>query len=220
MPLTPEDVLKKQFTTTHLKKGYDENEVDDYLDIVANELRLLLTENDDLGQKLSACEARVGELSRAVAGGTTDGTGAPGGSLPAPGDSPATALPAGMQAADTSEPEQASAMLALAQRLHDEHVRLGEEKRSSIVAQAQAHAAKLVEGAEARQQETMASLEQQRGLLERTIEELRAFEREYRSRLKAYLQTQLEELDARGAVVPARDPATSQPDPAATPADG
>lgn len=52
-------------------------------------------------------------------------------------------------------------------------------------------------------------LEERRRVLEVRIEELRAFEREYRTRLKAYLTTQLRELDSRvaaedaGAGVPA-----------------
>ena len=43
-------------------------------------------------------------------------------------------------------------------------------------------------------------------LLERKIDELRAFEREYRSRLKSYLEGQLRELEAKAAVVPNRGP--------------
>ncbi len=51
------------------------------------------------------------------------------------------------------------------------------------------------------------SFEQERSLLERKIDELRAFEREYRSRLKSYLEGQLRELEAKAAVVPGRAPA-------------
>ena len=36
-------------------------------------------------------------------------------------------------------------------------------------------------------------------MLERKVEELRAFEREYRSRLKAYLETQLRDLESKSA---------------------
>ncbi len=32
MPLTPEDVRNKQFTTVRLREGYDEDEVDAFLD--------------------------------------------------------------------------------------------------------------------------------------------------------------------------------------------
>ena len=41
------------------------------------------------------------------------------------------------------------------------------------------------------------SLENERVTLEREVEKLRTFEREYRSRLKSYLESQLRELDGR-----------------------
>jgi len=50
----------------------------------------------------------------------------------------------------------------------------------------------------------LAELEQEKGMLERKIEELRGFERTYRSQLKSYLQSQLEDLDQTG-VEPAED---------------
>ena len=39
--------------------------------------------------------------------------------------------------------------------------------------------------------------------LERRVEELRTFEREYRTRLKSYLESQLRDLDASGRAEPA-----------------
>src|SRR5690349_24735767 len=67
MALTPEDVVNKRFQATKFREGYDQDEVDDFLDEVVNELRRLNAENDELRQKLSACERRVGELTRAGA---------------------------------------------------------------------------------------------------------------------------------------------------------
>jgi hypothetical protein len=40
-------------------------------------------------------------------------------------------------------------------------------------------------------------------VLEREVEKLRTFEREYRSRLKSYLETQLRELEGRDTAAPA-----------------
>ncbi|PKW27651.1 DivIVA domain-containing protein [Phycicoccus duodecadis] len=37
--LTPEDVLNSHFTTTQLREGYDEREVDDFLDAVVASMR-------------------------------------------------------------------------------------------------------------------------------------------------------------------------------------
>src|SRR3954449_9909753 len=48
MPLTPEDVQNKRFSTVRFKEGYDEEEVDAFLDEVEAELRRLLGENTDL----------------------------------------------------------------------------------------------------------------------------------------------------------------------------
>jgi cell division septum initiation protein DivIVA len=98
-------------------------------------------------------------------------------------------------------------MLALAQKLHDEYVRNGEQTRDRIVGEAREHAHPLMREAEEKQRQTLGSLEQERSLLERKIDELRAFEREYRSRLKSYLEGQLRELEAKAAVVPNRGPA-------------
>ena len=52
MPLTPEDVRNKQFTTVRLREGYDEDEGDAFLDEVEAELTRLLRENEDLRAKL------------------------------------------------------------------------------------------------------------------------------------------------------------------------
>ena len=53
------------------------------------------------------------------------------------------------------------------------------------------------------------ALEQQRSVLERKVEQLRGFERDYRSRLKAYIEGQLRDLDARGSVAAPEVEATS-----------
>ncbi len=55
------------------------------------------------------------------------------------------------------------------------------------------------------------SLETERAALEREVEKLRSFEREYRSRLKSYLEGQLRELDGRGSEAPAGQAQQGQP---------
>ena len=44
----------------------------------------------------------------------------------------------------------------------------------------------------------MGGLETKRSALDKHIEELKVFEREYRTRLKAYLESQLRDLEGRG----------------------
>jgi DivIVA domain-containing protein len=219
MALTPEDVVNKRFQATKFREGYDQDEVDDFLDEVVNELRRLNEENEELRTKLGSCERRVGELSRATVAREAAPESAP---MPIPAPTPppapapqpvaAVAPPEPVRATSQLEaagqgPEAAAGMLALAQKLHDEYVRNGEQTRDRIVGEAREHSTRLMREAEEKQRQTLGSLEQERSLLERKIDELRAFEREYRSRLKSYLEGQLRELEAKAAVVPTRGPA-------------
>jgi DivIVA domain-containing protein len=208
MPLNPEEVVNKRFSPTKFRQGYDEEEVDEFLDEVVAELRRLNAENDELRAKLSACESRVAELSRgggARARQEPTPTGptpvVPPAPQPAPATLPAaTPAPAPAAAAASSGPEGAAGMLALAQKLHDEHVEAGKAERQKIVSEAQEHAARLVREAEDKQRETLGDLEEQRQVLQRKVEQLRSFEREYRSRLKAYLEDQLKQLESKASV--------------------
>lgn len=56
--------------------------------------------------------------------------------------------------------------------------------------------------AERKHSEIMGTINQQRTVLEGRLEQLRTFEREYRTRLKTYLESQLEELGQRGSAAP------------------
>jgi DivIVA domain-containing protein len=215
MALTPEDVVNKRFQATKFREGYDQDEVDDFLDEVVNELRRLTEENEDLRAKLGACERRVGELSRANVARESGEEPAPvlAAAPPQPvvqepprqiAQAPMAAPMGGGIDGGSGGPQEAAGMLALAQKLHDEYVRSGEQQRDRIVSEAREHATRLVREAEEKQRQTLGSLEQERSLLERKIDELRAFEREYRSRLKSYLEGQLRELESKAAVVPGR----------------
>ena len=147
MALTPEDVVNKRFQPTKFREGYDQDEVDDFLDEVVTELRRLLAENDDLRTKLADCEAgRSGGQGQSGASGRLVKA--------APGAAPGAAAAAG----ETETPERATGVLALAQRLHDEHVRSGQEQRDRLVTEAQARATDLVQTAvyEAEQQRAAA----------------------------------------------------------------
>lgn len=224
MALTPEDVVNKRFQATKFREGYDQDEVDDFLDEVVNELRRLNEENEEMRQKLGACERRVGELSRATASrepASSEPEPAPpvpaSAPTPAPVPVPEPMRPVAQLEAVGQGPEAAAGMLALAQKLHDEYVRNGEQQRDRIVGEAREHANRLVREAEEKQRQTLGSLEQERSLLERKIDELRAFEREYRSRLKSYLDGQLRELEAKAAVVPNRGPQPQQQAPTPAP---
>jgi cell division septum initiation protein DivIVA len=97
----------------------------------------------------------------------------------------------------------------MAQRTADEHVSDARREADKLVTDARAHAEELTldartkaealeRDARQRHQEVMGSLETKRGALQKHIEGLKQFEREYRTRLKAYLESQLRDLDSRG----------------------
>jgi uncharacterized protein (DUF3084 family) len=91
----------------------------------------------------------------------------------------------------------------MAQQMHDKHVQDGLDQRDKIIAEAQIEASSLVNDAQEKSRKTLGALEQQRSVLERKVEQLRGFERDYRSRLKAYIEGQLRDLESRGSVATA-----------------
>jgi DivIVA domain-containing protein len=216
--LTADDVLNKKFQATKFREGYDQDEVDDFLDEVVNTLRSVQGENDDLKTKLAAAERRIAELSRA---GVQQAAPAP---APKPEPvhepervvAPAVVAPAPVVVAPvapqrTNEPESATGMLALAQKLHDDYVRSGQEESDRLIAEAKSQGARVVREAEETSARTLGQLEQERSLLERKIDELRVFERDYRTRLKSYLENLLGDLDNRGSALPPRSGQNAQP---------
>jgi TolA-binding protein len=92
----------------------------------------------------------------------------------------------------------------MAQKTANEHVAEARSQAERILGEARVKADQLSRDAEDKHRQTLGSLENQRHDLERRIEELRAFEREYRTRLKSYLEGQLRELEGRspGEAVP------------------
>ena len=76
MALTPEDILNKQFQSTQFRKGYDEREVDDFLDEIVAEMRSLIAQRDDYLQQLNDCRAGRGLPAAAAAPAVGEGTSA------------------------------------------------------------------------------------------------------------------------------------------------
>lgn len=212
--LTADDVLNKKFQSTKFREGYDQDEVDDFLDEIVNTLREVQNENEDLKTKLAAAERRIAELSRTGAqqqppAAKPEPAPAPE-PVPAPAPAPAPVaavappIPSVSAPAPRNEPESATGMLALAQKLHDDYVRSGQEESDRLINEAKSRATHIVREAEETSQRTLGQLEQERSLLERKIDELRVFERDYRTRLKSYLENLLGDLDNRGNALPPR----------------
>lgn len=192
MPLTPEDVQNKRFSTVRFKEGYDEEEVDAFLDEVEAELRRLLAEN---------------EKARSAA--------------PA-----APAEPAPAEAAEPAEEPNEAALrtLLLAQRTADEAIAQARQEAEQIVASAKARAGSIESEAQAQHAASMAELVRQREAVQAEIDELRSFERNYRTRLKAYLESQLSDLEAKtiepASLLTPGTPAAAPTPPAAVPPTG
>ena len=79
-------------------------------------------------------------------------------------------------------------------------MREGVEKRDALIAEGHATAARVVAEAESKQRAQINSLDQERQSLEHRIEELRNFEREYRQKLKGYIEGQLRDLDSANMI--------------------
>ena len=297
MPLTPAEVHNVAFKKPPIgKRGYDEEEVDAFLDIVEVELSRLIEENNDLRSRVAAgggavaaapavsdetaaelqaarednqrLQAHIAELERTMSQ-SSDGAQQQlvqlqqqlaqteqnlaenrrqlEQAVAAAEQARNEAEQARQEAAQrgTAEPSAPSSpdshakavqVLALAQQTADQHLAQSKAEAERLLAEAKATAdATLAEAqqkamrnigdseARARQldQETSdrakqtisdaeqraatitAQFEQRKAALERRVEELRTFEREYRTRLKSYLESQLRDLDASGRAEPA-----------------
>jgi DivIVA domain-containing protein len=249
MPLTPADVHNVAFSKPPIgKRGYNEDEVDAFLDLVENELTRLIEENADLRQRVAEMDQ---ELASAHAGGAQSTQAIP---LyeptppPAPEPAPQPVFEAPQQSAANAEEQhmKAARVLSLAQDTADRLTGTAKAESDKMLADARAQADAMVSEArqtaettiaEARQRadamladaqtrseaqlrqaqekadalqadaerkhsEIMGTINQQRTVLEGRLEQLRTFEREYRTRLKTYLESQLEELGQRGSAAP------------------
>lgn len=194
--LTADDVLNKKFQPTKFREGYDQDEVDEFLDQIVEAMRDLENENAELKAKLEAANARVAELSE----------GAP--VVTATPVSPVVPVAPVVESPIVDTPkiepsgnnaESAAAMLEMAQRLHDEYVAKGKAERERIVTEARATGEQLTREAENQRNQTLSQLEKERANLEHKIDELRRFESDYRTRLRSYLTNLLNNVeDASG----------------------
>lgn len=249
MALTPEDVVNKRFQPTKFREGYDQIEVDDFLDEIVTELRRLNKENDELRKRVADLQAGKGAAASTTASTEDVKVPAPvpavkdGAAAEAQGanNTVAAANLASTQSAATAAggeqhrvtAESATGVLAMAQRLHDEYVSAGIEQRDKLLAEAKSKAEALVSDATAKSQKlvsdadaqskklvsdadtrskklvgdaeektrvTLTDLEQKKSVLENKIDQLRGFERDYRGRLKTFIEGQLRDLESKGSV--------------------
>ncbi len=245
MPLTPADVHNVAFSKPPIgKRGYNEDEVDAFLDLVETELSRLVEENADLRQRVAELDAEL----TAARSGVQPTQVIP---LPQPEAEPVAQLtvveePIHTPSINEEQAAKAARVLSLAQdtadrltttaradaekMLADAHANADQimtearELAETTVADAKQRADAMLNDAQVRSEaqlrqayekadflqadaerkhsELMTNINQQRTLLEGRLEQLRTFEREYRTRLKTYLESQLEELGQRGSAAP------------------
>lgn len=202
MPLTPEDVRNRQFGTTRFRAGYDQREVDAFLELVEEELV-----DRDLQREQAA-----GEQTRWF-----DPSQEP---PPGPGrqadPDPVSAAPAAegtltvaarlLQMAE----ESAAGTVAGARREADDILNRARAEASTLLTAARRQAAQVTTDAQAlaaqversvreRRHDALRPLTEQRDELQRYIARLQAIARECRSRLRAYADEPLPGLDAEPA---------------------
>jgi DivIVA domain-containing protein len=225
MPLTPADVHNVAFKKPPIgKRGFDEEDVDAFLDEVERELARLIEENNELRAQVE----RGGGRGGAPAGSGADPRlAAELSNMKAQLDRFQRDKAAAEQAARAMQAELAQVgslggpgaggdgdqqvlrVLMMAQRTADDHVGDARREADELLSDARSRAAELTGEAQAkadalerdarqRHQEAMSGLDARRTATQSHIEELTRFEREYRTRLMAYLESQLRDNGGRG----------------------
>ncbi len=220
MPLTPEDVSNKRFTPVRLREGYDMGEVDQFLDEVESELARLHKENDDLRAKLAAAPGGAPQPAPTPAPKPSGETAA----VPPAREEikVTTAAEASTAAARLLELATKNADQVVAEAKEEAEQIVGEARRDAerlqtetkqrveqlesetksktdrLEQDARQRAQMLDSETEAKRRELFGDLEKEKTRLDSEVENLRAFEREYRSRLRTYFAQQLEALDNPG----------------------
>ena len=249
MPLTPADVANVAFSKPPIgKRGYHEDEVDAFLDLVETELAGLIEENNDLRNQVEQLEQQ--QRGAPVDAGSALFPVEPSGPVMAPALSPT----GGPAAPGADHNIHAARVLGVAQAMAEQLTGEAKAEADGMVDEARTRAERLLadarvkadglvneartraetlltdarsraETVERQSRDKAASLErevtrrhseivsvlsQEKGALEKKIEDLRAWEREYRSRLKTYLASQLRELDGCGSGEPGAPMRTGQ----------
>lgn len=190
--LTEHDVVNMRFKEPkRVEEGYDQDEVDFFLDQVAETIAQLTKDKADLEARLQGTQARVTELENAAGGATP---------TPAQQEPTAADQTAALANVPSEEPsdtaKSAAGMLALAQRLHDEYISNGKAESDRMISEAESERTRIITEAEEVHNRTLTKLEEERSVMERKISELREFERDYRTRLKHYLESLLQNVES------------------------
>ncbi|HEY0000830.1 MAG TPA: DivIVA domain-containing protein [Actinoplanes sp.] len=227
MPLTPADIHNMAFKKPPIgKRGYDEEDVDAFLDEVEQELIRLLEENQALHDQMQrgggvggpspsatnmAANAELADIA-ALLQRAQEARGR--------AEQQARSLQMQLEQARNAAPPAAAPtspgnerVLAMAQRTADDHMRDARQESESVLAEARSKSEQVVgeaqvlagriEGdARRNHTESMNSLESRRNALLDEIERLGQLAKGYQAALDSHLTQQLQELDSVSAQVP------------------
>lgn len=202
MPLTPEDVRNWEFGTTRFRPGYDQHEVDAFLELVEEEL----VDRDLQLEQAGGEQTRWFDPSQEPPPGP--GRQADPGPVSAPPAAEGTLTVAArlLQMAE----ESAASTVAGARREADDILNRARAEASTILTAARRQAAQVTHDAQVlaaqversvqeRRHDALRPLTEQRDELQRHIAGLQAIARECRGRLRAYADEPLPGLDAEPA---------------------
>lgn len=239
MSLTPADVRNVTFSKPPLgRPGYHEDEVDDFLDLVEAELAQLTQDNAALRTLVTQLDQQLRAVSTGNSPDSLDSTDSAADPPDADHDPPATHLLVLAQETADQLTDQAHAeadkilsqtrteceqLLSGAQGkaedlINDARTRADtmlQDARTAAQAlqqQARDEAAALAQEATRQRTAILEALEQDKNLLEYTIDQLRSFELEYRMKLATYLHSLIHQLDGPEFAAPAADRIPAQQD--------
>jgi DivIVA domain-containing protein len=231
MPLTPADIHNMAFKKPPIgKRGYDEEEVDGFLDEVEQQLIRLLEENEALrGQMQRPGAGGAGTAASAMA--LKDELSAVGARLEriqqerARAEQDARSLRAQLEQARNAVANRPArsggddrtvAVLMMAQRTADDHMRdarresdtlvsAARDKAEQITREAQLKASTTEGDARRNHTESMASLQDERVALLAEIERLGQLAQSYQAALNSHMRQQLHDMDGVAEVPPGRE---------------
>ncbi|WP_018684550.1 DivIVA domain-containing protein [Actinokineospora enzanensis] len=260
MSLTPADVHNVAFSKPPIgKRGYNEDEVDAFLDLVEVELSRLIEENNDLRAQVEQLDAQLESTRADLEDARTAGASVapvrqveePRRLQPVP---PPSSLEQTSPGSGGDHHVQAAKVLGLAQEMADRLTGEAKAEADGMLAEARTKSEQLLSEARAKSDtmvnesrtraetmlneartradtlerqarekattlerdaqrqhtEIIGAVQAERTTLEKKIDELRTFEREYRTRLKTFLESSLRELGDRGSAAPTTEGRSGQ----------
>ncbi len=205
--LTADDVLNKKFQSVKFREGYDQIEVDEFLDEVVATIYSLSVENAELKEQLAACEEQLqsGVPAEPVQVVETVEVEPVVEQVVEPVVEPVAPVAVPVPVAETA-PQEAGGVLMLAQKLHDEYVAEGKaeaerlvNEAESIVTEAKAERESIIADANRQRDDVLSSLAEERRGIETSISQLREFEEDYRKAIAEYLQDLLNQMQQPAA---------------------